>query len=189
MAHAQQDRTAVPIKTRTEAWLVTYAIAVGSGRARPPLSRNLSGHGAAGCLPLACTGVVFLAGAKLLEFGQAGCRPRFRRALCAATPRARPRSVVVDPGSGRLVAVQGHALRATQIYPRPARRARRLVARISNAQSGSLNLTAPRAPARRGAERLPGTGSKAPDRQSPSRAAVALTTVKLAAPAARPARP
>lgn len=54
------------IKTRTEAWLVTYAIAVGAvERARHYIELY---PGAAGLLlALACTGVVFVAGAKLLD--------------------------------------------------------------------------------------------------------------------------
>lgn len=54
------------IKTRTEAWLVTYAIAVGAvERARHYLELY---PGTAGLLlALACTGVVFIAGAKLLD--------------------------------------------------------------------------------------------------------------------------
>jgi hypothetical protein len=54
------------IKTRTEAWLVTYAIAVGAvERGRHYFETY---PGATGwLLALACTGVVFLAGAKLLD--------------------------------------------------------------------------------------------------------------------------
>jgi hypothetical protein len=54
------------IKTRTEAWLVTYAIAVGAvERARHYLDMY-PGFGG-WLLALACTGVVFIAGAKLLD--------------------------------------------------------------------------------------------------------------------------
>jgi hypothetical protein len=54
------------IKTRTEAWLVTYAIAVGAvERARHYLEMY---PGVGGwLLAVACTGVVFVAGAKLLD--------------------------------------------------------------------------------------------------------------------------
>ena len=54
------------IKTRTEAWLVTYAIAVGAvERGRHYIDTV---PGAMGwMLALLCTGVVFLAGAKLLD--------------------------------------------------------------------------------------------------------------------------
>ena len=54
------------IKTRTEAWLVTYAIAVGAvERGRHYLDTFPGWYG--WLLALACTGVVFLAGAKLLD--------------------------------------------------------------------------------------------------------------------------
>jgi hypothetical protein len=54
------------IKTRTEAWLIIYAIALGAvERGRHYLEAY---PGAGGwLLALACTGVVFLAGAKLLD--------------------------------------------------------------------------------------------------------------------------
>ena len=54
------------IKTRFEAWLVTYAIALGAverGRHYLEVYPGLGGV----LLALACTGVVFLAGAKLLD--------------------------------------------------------------------------------------------------------------------------
>ena len=54
------------IKTRFEAWLVTYAIALGAverGRHYLETYPGLGGW----LLALACTGVVFLAGAKLLD--------------------------------------------------------------------------------------------------------------------------
>ena len=54
------------IKTRLEAWLVTYAIAVGAverGRHYLEVSPGWGGW----LLAVACTGVVFLAGAKLLD--------------------------------------------------------------------------------------------------------------------------
>ena len=54
------------IKTRTEAWLVTYAIAVGAvERARHYIELYPGTMGL--LLALACTGVVFIAGAKLLD--------------------------------------------------------------------------------------------------------------------------
>src|SRR5919112_2787589 len=54
------------IKTRLEAWLVIYAIALGAvERARHYLEVYPGTGGWA--LALACTGVVFLAGAKLLD--------------------------------------------------------------------------------------------------------------------------
>ena len=54
------------IKTRLEAWLVTYAIAVGAverGRHYLQMYPGWSGW----MLAAACTGVVFIAGAKLLD--------------------------------------------------------------------------------------------------------------------------
>ena len=54
------------IKTRAEAWLITYAIAVGAVERGQHYLQTVPG--AMGwLLALACTGVVFLAGAKLLD--------------------------------------------------------------------------------------------------------------------------
>jgi hypothetical protein len=54
------------IKTRLEAWLVTYAIAVGAVERGQHYLKMFPGWGG-WMLALACTGVVFLAGAKLLD--------------------------------------------------------------------------------------------------------------------------
>lgn len=54
------------IKTRIEAWLVTYAIAVGSVERGQHYLHTYPGVGGY-LLALACTGVVFIAGAKLLD--------------------------------------------------------------------------------------------------------------------------
>src|SRR3954465_13053741 len=54
------------IKTRFEAWLVTYAIALGAVERGRHYLETYPGYGGGG-LALACTGVVFLAGAKLLD--------------------------------------------------------------------------------------------------------------------------
>ena len=54
------------IKTRAEAWLVTYAIAVGAVERGVHYLEAYPGWGG-WLLALACTGVVFLAGAKLLD--------------------------------------------------------------------------------------------------------------------------
>ena len=54
------------IKTRFEAWLVTYAIALGAverGRTYLDVYPGIGGY----LLFLACTGVVFVAGGKLLD--------------------------------------------------------------------------------------------------------------------------
>ena len=54
------------IKTRFEAWLITYAIALGAvERGTTYLKQYPNGWGIA--LALACCGVVFVAGAKLLD--------------------------------------------------------------------------------------------------------------------------
>ena len=54
------------IKTRAEAWLVTYAIAVGAVERGGHYLQAYPGWGG-WLLALACTGVVFIAGAKLLD--------------------------------------------------------------------------------------------------------------------------
>jgi hypothetical protein len=54
------------IKTRTEAWLVTYAIAVGAIERGQHYLQTYPGW-SGWLLALACTGVVFIAGAKLLD--------------------------------------------------------------------------------------------------------------------------
>lgn len=54
------------IKTRLEAWLITYAIAVGAVERGQHYLQMYPGW-PGWLLALACTGVVFLAGAKLLD--------------------------------------------------------------------------------------------------------------------------
>jgi hypothetical protein len=54
------------IKTRFEAWLVTYAIALGAVERGRHYLETYPGYGG-WLLAVACTGVVFLAGAKLLD--------------------------------------------------------------------------------------------------------------------------
>ncbi|HXH53431.1 MAG TPA: hypothetical protein VNH53_08400 [Sphingomicrobium sp.] len=54
------------IKTRTEAWLIIYAIALGAVERARHYVEAYPGWGG-WMLALACTGVVFLAGAKLLD--------------------------------------------------------------------------------------------------------------------------
>ena len=74
------------IKTRTEAWLVTYAVALGAVERGRHYLQTYPGIGG-WLLALACTGVVFLVGAKLLELGQAGAgrgQGRYCRAADAA---------------------------------------------------------------------------------------------------------
>src|SRR3954451_8582842 len=54
------------IKTRAEAWLVTYAIALGATERGRLYLETYPGWGG-WLLAVACTGVVFLAGGKLLD--------------------------------------------------------------------------------------------------------------------------
>ena len=66
------------IKTRFEAWMVIYAIAVGSMERGQHYMAQYPGYGGY-LLALACTGVVFVAGAKLLD-----ATPRKVRAAAGA---------------------------------------------------------------------------------------------------------
>ena len=90
------------IKTRTEAWLIIYAIALGAVERG---SHYIEAYpGAAGwILALACTGVVFLAGAKLLDsvrlqpaVVKMGPYPPQRRVIT----RNRPTALRIRSGSG-----------------------------------------------------------------------------------------
>ena len=86
------------IKTRTEAWLIIYAIALGAvERGRHYVEVYPGSMGLV--LALACTGVVFLAGAKLLDSvrpkpAEAAARipaaPLQRSRLSRNRPRLRP---------------------------------------------------------------------------------------------------
>lgn len=86
------------IKTRFEAWLVIYAIALGAVE-RGRVYVNVYPGWIGWMLALACTGVVFLAGAKLLDSVRRpapavamGPYPEPRRAARAALiRRSRPR--------------------------------------------------------------------------------------------------
>lgn len=87
------------IKTRTEAWLVIYAVALGSVERGRHYLETYPGTGGL-LLALACTGVVFLVGAKLLDSvrpapvtAKAGpyAPPMQRRpSLSRSQPRLRP---------------------------------------------------------------------------------------------------
>lgn len=87
------------IKTRFEAWMVTYAIALGAVERGRHYLETYPGFGG-WLLFLACTGVVFLAGARLLDsvkpaapaVVQGPYAPRLRRAapLSRSRPRLRP---------------------------------------------------------------------------------------------------
>lgn len=93
------------IKTRFEAWLIIYAIALGAvERGRLYLE---SYQGWAGwLLAAACTGVVFIAGAKLLDSVRppqptvaAGPYPAMVRRRSTAAGRSRPRHLPMGHGS------------------------------------------------------------------------------------------
>ena len=93
------------IKTRLEAWLVTYAIALGAVERGRHYLETYPGAGG-WLLALACTGVVFLAGAKLLDSVKAP-RPALAtgpyRAPVRRGPiigRSRPRRQLPDRASG-----------------------------------------------------------------------------------------
>jgi hypothetical protein len=76
------------IKTRTEAWLIIYAIALGAverGRHYLEVYPGTAGW----ILAIACTGVVFLAGAKLLD----SVRPQPAAVKMGPYP-AQPRQVI-----------------------------------------------------------------------------------------------
>ena len=87
------------IKTRTEAWLVTYAVALGAVERGRHYLETYPGTGG-WLLALACTGVVFLVGAKLLDSvrpapvaAKAGLyAPQLQRhaSLSRSRPRLRP---------------------------------------------------------------------------------------------------
>ena len=87
------------IKTRFEAFLVTYAIAVGAVERGLHYMQQVPGTGGY-VLALCCTGVVFLAGGKLLDsvrpapvpaMARPQVMPRPRRSLSRSRPRFRPR--------------------------------------------------------------------------------------------------
>jgi hypothetical protein len=92
------------IKTRFEAWLVTYAIALGAVERGRLYLETYPGFGG-WLLALACTGVVFIAGAKLLDsvkppqpaLAGGPYRAPFRRRLI--TGRSRPMRLPTGRGS------------------------------------------------------------------------------------------
>lgn len=71
------------IKTRTEAWLIIYAIALGAVERARHYVEAYPGWGG-WLLAAACTGVVFLAGAKLLD----SVRPAAAAAAAKISPHA-----------------------------------------------------------------------------------------------------
>lgn len=98
------------IKTRTEAFLVIYAIAVGAiERGQHYMQQYPGALGIA--LALCCTGVVFLAGAKLLDSvrpqpmlvpARRPTMPRRRHAFSRSRPRSRQTAAAArSAGSSR----------------------------------------------------------------------------------------
>ena len=92
------------IKTRLEAWLVTYAIALGAVERGRLYLHTYPGYGG-WLLALACTGVVFIAGAKLLDSVKPPApaiagpyRSPLRQRINAG--RSRPRRLPTSRGSG-----------------------------------------------------------------------------------------
>jgi hypothetical protein len=92
------------IKTRVEAWLVIYAIAVGAVERGRHYLETYPGVGG-WLLAVACTGVVFIAGAKLLDsvkppepaIAAGPYRAPVRRR--DITGRSRPRDLPMSPAS------------------------------------------------------------------------------------------
>jgi hypothetical protein len=76
------------IKTRFEAWLVTYAIALGAVERGRHYLETYPGFGG-WLLAVACTGVVFLAGARLLDSVKPA-EPALAAAAYRAPARRRP---------------------------------------------------------------------------------------------------
>ena len=152
------------IKTRTEAWLVTYAVALGAVERGRHYLETYPGIGGM-LLALACLAwCSWWAPSCSTRSGRYPLQSRRRRMRrqCSAVSR----SVVFDPGCARVVPVQGHRFRFTEIYTRPHG--------IDAARKGALNIEcaigigelhrSTGAGSRRRAQRLPGRGSKAPDR-------------------------
>lgn len=111
MAMLQKIGRLFTIKTRTEAWLVIYAIALGAVERGRHYLETYPGTGG-WLLAAACTGVVFIAGAKLLDSVrpvrgaiQAGPYPARVRRRVSAT-RSRPRGRQTHSGSGSLLSLR-----------------------------------------------------------------------------------
>jgi len=98
------------VKTRFEAFLVIYAIAVGAAERGRHYMETVPGWPGA-MLALACTGVVFVAGAKLLDAVRRDKQealalpvrktapPARRRALSRSRPRSSPRNRALESRS------------------------------------------------------------------------------------------
>lgn len=76
------------IKTRWEAWMVIYAIALGAVERGRLYLEIYPGYGG-WMLALACTGVVFLAGARLLDSVKPAPTPALAASYRGRTPRRR----------------------------------------------------------------------------------------------------
>ena len=96
------------IKTRLEAFLVTYAIAVGAVERGAHYMQNYPGNGGV-LLAFACLGVPFIAGAKLLDSvrpapvaaaSSTSALPMRRRTAPRAVSRSRPTDRRTVHGSG-----------------------------------------------------------------------------------------
>ena len=108
------------IKTRWEAWLVIYAIALGAVERGRLYLETYPGF-RAGCSHSACTGVVFMAGGKLLD----AVRPA--APAVAAVPMRRRKGagrllVVIDPRPGLSSRLQSYGFHVTQIDAGPGYR-------------------------------------------------------------------
>src|SRR3954467_4807580 len=94
------------IKTRFEAWLVIYAIALGAVERGRHYLETYPGWGG-WMLAVACTGVVFLAGAKLLD----SVRPAPAAIVAGPYPARLPRRSLIGrnrprrPQTGRAAAL------------------------------------------------------------------------------------
>jgi hypothetical protein len=92
------------IKTRLEAFLVTYAIAVGAIERGAHYMQNYPGNGGV-LLAMACLGVPFIAGAKLIDSVRpVTAGPMIGKPSACLAPRRRlsrnrPRDRRSDPGS------------------------------------------------------------------------------------------
>ena len=94
------------IKTRFEAWLVIYAIALGAVERGRLYLETYPGFGG-WMLAAACTGVVFIAGAKLLDSvrppragGRRRALPRAGHGAAPVTGRSRPTHLPIRRASG-----------------------------------------------------------------------------------------
>ena len=89
------------IKTRTEAWLVIYALALGAVERGVHYLETYPNAGGM-MLALACTGVVFLAGAKLLDAVRPGLTSTKRVAAAAVAAPPRHRGLALSRSRPRL---------------------------------------------------------------------------------------